>query len=306
VGCVPRDRLQSLPIDQAPTDPATALQAMTPIITSAWNAMNVDAVELAMQGPLAGYFQGLSYDAANDTFSPTTDQQLAPMYEAIFEAAPSDPVAAASWLTQWKPIVDVVLSNLDRGQDLAVSYAYVFASMVHAYETVGYPLDIVATATALGVPSDTVIACGSTLTGNGSPDIFYLNAGNQTVNASAGDDNFVMGQNFGDDVINAVQGGTSIANALAPLRARDANGRLAAGRGHRGRGAGFGRLDRVHVEAEAPRRRYPQTGMRKEPAKSLNYNKLNQSLRIPQTAHSRRHSITICKSTATLPSMFAV
>jgi len=97
-----------------------------------------------------------------------------------------------------------------------VSYAYVFASMVHAYETVGYPLDIVATATALGVPSDMVIAGASTLTGNGSPDIYYLDAGNQTVNASAGDDNFVMGENFGQDVINAVQGGTSIANALAP------------------------------------------------------------------------------------------
>src|SRR3984957_18697415 len=209
-------RLQSLPIDQAPTDPATALQAMTPIITSAWNAMNVDAVELAMQGPLAGYFRGLAYDAASDTFSPTTDQQLAPMYEAIFQAAPSDPVAAASWLAQWKPIVDVVLSNLDRGQDLAVSYAYVFASMVHAYETVGYPLDIVATASALGVPSDMVIAGGSTLSGNGSPDIYYLNAGNQTVNASAGDDNLVMGQNFGDDVINAVQGGPAIPNARPP------------------------------------------------------------------------------------------
>ena len=175
-------RLQSLPIDQAPTDPAAALSAMTPIIASAWNAMNVDAVELAMQGPLAGYFQGLSYDAADDTFSPTTDEQLAPMYEAIFQAAPTDPVAAASWLTQWKPNVDVVLSNLDRGQDLAVSYAYVFASMVRAYETVGYPLDIVATATALGVPSDMVVAGGSTLTGNGSPDIFYLFGGNQTVN----------------------------------------------------------------------------------------------------------------------------
>jgi hypothetical protein len=216
IGFMERYTGQSLPIDQAPTDPAAALQAMTPIITSAWNAMNVDAVELAMQGPLASYFQGVSYDAATDSFSPTTDQQLAPMYEAIFQAAPGDAAGAATWLAQWKPIVDVVLSNLDRGQDLAVSYAYVFASMVHAYETVGLPLDIVGAATALGVPSDMVITGGGTLAGNGSPDIFYLSGGDQTVNASAGDDNFVMGGQFGHDVINAVQGGTSIANALAP------------------------------------------------------------------------------------------
>ncbi|HLH89886.1 MAG TPA: hypothetical protein VKX28_15645, partial [Xanthobacteraceae bacterium] len=84
---------------------------------------------------------------------------------------------------------------------------------------VGNTVDVrsrIATASALGVPSDMVIAGGSTLTGNGQPDIYYLNAGNQTVNASAGDDNFVMGAHFGQDVINAVQGGTSIANALAP------------------------------------------------------------------------------------------
>src|SRR5579883_976103 len=216
IGFIERYTGQSLPIDQNVGDPSAVLSALTPLITSAWNAMNLDAVELAMQGPLAGFFQGLVFDAADDTFAPTTDQQLAPMYEAIFQAAPSDRAGAASWLAEWKPIIDVVLSNLDRGQGLAVSYAYVFASMVHAYETVGYPLDIVATAAALGVPSDMVVTGGSTLTGNGQPDIYYLNAGNQTVNASAGDDNFVMGENFGQDVINAVQGGTSIANALAP------------------------------------------------------------------------------------------
>jgi len=61
------------------------------------------------------------------------------MYEVIFRA-PSDPAGAAGWLADRKLIIDVVLSR--RGQDLAVSDAYVFASMVHAYETVGYPLDM--------------------------------------------------------------------------------------------------------------------------------------------------------------------
>jgi len=34
------------------------------------------------------------------------------MYEAIFQAAPSDPTAASAWLAQWKPIVDVELLEL--------------------------------------------------------------------------------------------------------------------------------------------------------------------------------------------------
>jgi hypothetical protein len=62
------------------------------------------------------------------------------MYEAIFQA-PSGPAGRATWVPDWKLIIDVVLSNLDRGQHLTLSCAYVFGSMVHAYETVGYPLD---------------------------------------------------------------------------------------------------------------------------------------------------------------------
>jgi hypothetical protein len=185
IGFMERYTGQPLPIDQAPTDGAIALSAMTPIVTSAWNVLNVAAVELAMQGPLAGYFQGLAYDVVKNDFHPTTDGQLSPMYGAIFSAAPSDAAGAAAWLAQWKPIVDVVLSNLDRDQDLSVSYAYVFASMVHAYETVGLPLDIASAASALGVPGDMVIDGGSTLAGNGSPDIFYLHGGDQAVKTHA-------------------------------------------------------------------------------------------------------------------------
>jgi hypothetical protein len=85
--------------------------------------------------------------------------------------------------------------------------------MVHAYETVGYPLDIAATATALGVPSDMVIAGGSTLTRNGSPDIFYLNAGNQTVNASAGDDPV-----FNDFAYQSLHGTLTLRQVIAPCR----------------------------------------------------------------------------------------
>src|SRR5712691_3275486 len=85
IGFIERTMGQSLSIDEAPTDPAMALAAMTPIINAAWSAINLDAAVLAMQGPLASYFQGLSYDASNSTFHPTTDQQLSPMYAAIFQ-----------------------------------------------------------------------------------------------------------------------------------------------------------------------------------------------------------------------------
>ena len=286
IGFIERYTGQPLPIDQATSNPAGALTAMTPIITSAWNAMNLDAVELAMQGPLAGYFQGLAYDAASDTFSPTTDEQLAPMYEAIFQAAPTDPTGAATWLAQWKPIVDVVLSNLDRGQDLAVSYAYVFASMVHAYETVGYPLDIVATATALGVPSDMVIAGGSTLTGNGSPDIYYLNAGNQTVNASAGDDPVI--NDFG---YRSPHGTLTLRQVIVPCRqaAKHQTASASAGALPVLRHRKFGR-----ASLQRATRKLSTTRPRALAHFGADYSALHRLRSIPHSWYQPRHSIFIC------------
>jgi hypothetical protein len=73
----------------APLDPGAALQDAIPTIQVLWQTLNQLAVALAMQGPLAPYFQGLVYDASDNQFEPTDPgQQLTPMYEAIFAAAP--------------------------------------------------------------------------------------------------------------------------------------------------------------------------------------------------------------------------
>jgi hypothetical protein len=154
-----------------------------------------------MQGPLASYFPDIVYDASTNKFSATTDAQLAPMYQAVFAAAPNDAAGATAWLTQWKPIIDVVLGDFARGSGLDVTYAYQFASMVRAFEASSLPLDIEHAAAALGVPQDLIIEGGSTLTGPDDPSIYYLHGGDQTVTAGLGMNNFVMGGTFGHDVI---------------------------------------------------------------------------------------------------------
>ena len=60
--------------------------------------MELQAVRLAMQGPLSSYFDGVKYDVGTDQFVPTTDRQLTPMFEAIFKAAPKSTDGAARWL----------------------------------------------------------------------------------------------------------------------------------------------------------------------------------------------------------------
>lgn len=198
---------QELPLDTA-SDPNKLLPAMSSFVTGAWEALNTEAVRLAMQaGPLAHYFAGLAYDVNSDHFTATTDEQLAPMYEAIFRAAPSDPAGATAWLTNWKPIIDIVLGDLDRGEGRQVSFAYMFASMVHAYEAVGLSLDIRDAASALGVPGDTIVEGGSVLTGSKNAGIFYLSGGDQTVTDNHASDNFVIGGHFGHVVINTDQHG---------------------------------------------------------------------------------------------------
>jgi hypothetical protein len=131
------------------------------------------------------------------------------MYQAIFAAAPSDAAGATAWLAQWTPVIDAVLGNFVRGSgnglgDVTgqkVTYGYQFASMVRAYEASNLPLDIVAAATALGVPAGEVIAGGSTLTGPDQSSIFYLAGGDQTAIGGTGLNNFVMGGTFGHDTI---------------------------------------------------------------------------------------------------------
>src|SRR6266702_3244263 len=188
---------EPLPLDATPEDPSAMREAMSPFLSASLTALNLEAVRLAMQGPLAPYFPTIVYDASTNKFAATTEQQLTPMYEAIFAAAPGDAAGAESWLAQWKPIIDVVLGDFPRGDGREVTYAYMFESMVRAYENSSLPLDIAQAASALGVPSGLVVFGGTTLTGTDGPDIFYIAGGDQTAAGGLGLDNYVFGHTFG-------------------------------------------------------------------------------------------------------------
>ena len=184
------------------TDPLETLSTMSDFIGGALTTIDLDAIRLAMQGPLAQYFPGIAYDPVADKFSTTTDAQLAPMYEAIFNAAPSDPAAATAWLQEWTPIINAVLGDLNRPNNVVVTYGYQFASMVGAYQASNLPLDIADVATALGIPSGEVIeGSGATLTGPDQSSIYFVNSDGQTVTAGLGLNNFVMGADAGQVTI---------------------------------------------------------------------------------------------------------
>jgi hypothetical protein len=75
---------EPITIDGNPNDPSQSLSVLGPVLNAGFTALNLEAVRLAMQGPLASYFRGISYNVSTDSFTPTTAQQLTPMYQAIF------------------------------------------------------------------------------------------------------------------------------------------------------------------------------------------------------------------------------
>src|ERR1051326_8464689 len=201
IGFVSRFYGQPFQLDQLTQDGSAPLDALTDLMDGAFSILNLEAVRLAMQGPLAQYFAGVSYDPSADSFSATSQAQLAPMYQAIFAAAPSDATAAASFIADWLPVINIVLGDFARSQGVQVTYAYQFASMVQAFEQSSLPISIEAVAAAMGLPAGEVIEGGSTITGPNGPSIYYLHGGDQTVTAGTGLNNFVMGGAFGNDTI---------------------------------------------------------------------------------------------------------
>lgn len=184
-------------------NPTQYISVLLDTFTAAWNALNLETVRLAMQGPAASYFAGLAYDTKSDTFDVTTDTQLTPMFTAIFKGAPTNAAGATTWLNGWKPILDIIEGNLAPSQGLKATYGYLFASMVAAYEATNPALSINAVATALGIPASLIYDSGTTLQGaTADANIIYAASGNQTLVGSGGPDNDVFGSNFGNDTIN--------------------------------------------------------------------------------------------------------
>jgi len=200
-----------LPFDTVTPDsdgkvPAAVISAMAPFVSGAVSTVDLQAVRLAMQGPLAPYFDGVTYDVASNTFHATTDRQLVPMFEQVFSHAPTDAAGATAWLEQWRTILNIVAGDLERATG-SVSYGWVFASAMAAYETVGLPISLVQAGEALGVPSGVILTgTGSVVDGTTDSDFIVL-TGSQTGRGGVGADNYFVGSSFSHVTIDDTDNG---------------------------------------------------------------------------------------------------
>lgn len=182
---------------------SAAINATKEVLNFFWSEMNKLSVRLAIMGPLDAYFEEISYDVSKDKFTATSDEQLTPLMENIFDAAPgSSSGADIAYLESWKPLIDVFLNDFERPNGLELSYGYLFQNLVAAYENIGSAASIVDAAGAFSIPEELIVTGIGTITGTEESDIFYMNSGNQIANGGdGGSDTYVFGENFGQDQI---------------------------------------------------------------------------------------------------------
>ena len=197
----------------AASDIGTMIGMLQPVMEQYILTSRRLAVRVALQGGLKDFAQGLQYDAASDRYAPTTDRQLAPMFEAIFAGAPQSNAndAVADYLAKWNEILWQVYPDYQPtgdgnlfGATAQVDQAFIFQMAVEAFETVGVALDILGIAHALSINETRIVTMTqdqARVDGAAGADFVYVTPGDHVINGGAGSDYYFIGKDFGDDVI---------------------------------------------------------------------------------------------------------
>ena len=196
---------EQLPLDGVEALNPNAASALANILNTYVELSEKLAVRLAVQGPLAEYFEGITYDAARDKFIAATGEGLTPMFKAIFADAPAGSVDAKDWLDDWMPLVNAMLRDYVRTQShLSVNNPYMLTAIIAAHEETGINVDLATVTSAFGVAAGTLKTGSGTVTGSIGNDIIYLSAPNSTLKGGSGGDTYIVGGNIGNSVIEDV------------------------------------------------------------------------------------------------------
>ena len=171
------------------------------------------AVRIALGSGLSQFAQGIKYDATIDKYLPTTNQQLAPMFEAIFRGAPADNTgdAIADYLTHWNEILwqiypDYQISAGDTisGGSIPLDQVFLMQQVVEAYEATSLNYDIRGVAHAFSIDESKIITGSPTdalVQGTDASDYVYITPGDRSYNGGAGSDYYFVGRDVGNDTI---------------------------------------------------------------------------------------------------------
>ncbi|HKX49484.1 MAG TPA: calcium-binding protein, partial [Candidatus Binatia bacterium] len=184
-----------------------ALAALDDLATTIDNSLNFLAVRLAIQGSIfSPIFSGMHYDVASDSFIANGSQQLAPMYQSLFERASleTDPI---EYLASWKPFIDVLLGNYSQGADLRNTNGFLAQNLIGGFEEATPAYDFLDAVDALGVSRDLFVTGTGQMLGTDEADIFYINGATQTAAGGKSVDNYIFGQNIGNTIVHDEEAG---------------------------------------------------------------------------------------------------
>lgn len=192
--------------DDMPENFDDALEVLSDMATSLQAQMNLLAARIAVQSDtFSSVFTDLVYDVADNKFHATGDRQLIPTFTHLIAMADSE-ANPLMWLRSWNPLLDAVVADYDRGNGAINSNGFLAQNITAAFEAAAPGFDYLTAVEGLGLDPDIFVTGTGTMTGSADHDIFYLNGGDQTALGGEGLDNYIVGHNFGHDVINDYEG----------------------------------------------------------------------------------------------------
>lgn len=162
-------------------------------------------LRLAVQGPLASTFSGITYNTDRDLLVANGPTALKDMLHNLLVGLPSDPTAAATQWANWAPLLGAVADGMVRSDANVVRDDYLFAQLVAAMNGVSQPLTLAQLATALQIPNTRIGTSAAETLARGTATgtaIYYSGGGNDTLNGGTGQDVYVFGNTIGHAVIN--------------------------------------------------------------------------------------------------------
>lgn len=199
-------------VNGSTTPPAADAQALQ----NTWNTyFEIAKAHLLVQGPLAGYFPGLTVDAATGYLQSASATPLRAAVQSILTNMPT--TASAALLPYWDKMVDMLLkvgqwiqvpdpmpfanSVIDSGKPIGITPLQLLADLVSAADGKTLPLTMPQLAGELGFAPIISPATGGLKLGTNSNDLFISSKVADTLEGGNGNDVYIIGPGNSSDVI---------------------------------------------------------------------------------------------------------
>ncbi len=166
------------------------------------------AVRIASQGGLAQYFEGVEYNAANDTFQATSGRELIPLFTAILADAPAGADQTVGYLREWDRVLQTVYPDFKRNGRGPRSQAFLMQMLVAGFENSPVDASFLQVAEALSIDEERVLVADTDNTdvdGTRGDDLIYISDGAASARGGLGSDVYIVGRDFGEVTIQDVE-----------------------------------------------------------------------------------------------------